>query len=134
MAGCSLGEGMESALQGLETYLTDSAHNAQLFTTLAVVDTIVELTGGPLTASLMAIGRRPVHAFSDGYRFLASGVCILSQIGFSSKTLILGPNGSIDHVWRSWNFLPSSETNDPQKIYIRHHLSNLIQRGTTPSS
>lgn len=75
MVGCGLGEGMEPALQGLVTYLTDSAHNAQLFTTLAVFDTIAELAGGPLTASLMAIGRRPGHA-SDGYCFLASSVRI----------------------------------------------------------
>lgn len=104
MVGCGLGEGMEPALQGLVTYLTDSAHNAQLFTTLAVFDTIAELTGGPLTASLMAIGRTPGHA-SDGYCFLASSVCIQIHLILRSKLT------SSDHVWRSWDFLYFGETN-----------------------
>ena len=84
MIGCGLGEGMEPALQGLVTYLTNSAHNAELFTTLAVFDTIAELTGGPFTASLMSIGRTPGHA-SDGYCFLAPPVCIQIRLIFFSK-------------------------------------------------
>lgn len=70
-----LGEGMEPALQGLITYLTDSSANTQLFTILALVDTIAEFTGGPLTASLMRIGRseQPKHP-SDGWCFFASAV------------------------------------------------------------
>ena len=73
MTGCGLGESMEPALQGLLTYLTDSARNAQLFTAVAIADTLGELTSGPLAGSLMAIGRRPGYP-SDGLCFLASSV------------------------------------------------------------
>lgn len=73
MAGCGLGEGLEPALQGLITYLVDSDKTVRLFTTLAVCDTIAEFVGGPVTARLMEIGRRPGHA-SDGYCFLGSSV------------------------------------------------------------
>jgi hypothetical protein len=73
MVGCGLGEALEPALQGLVTYLTDSAENAQLFTTVALCDTLAELTGGPLTARLLAIGRRDGHP-SDGICFLVSAV------------------------------------------------------------
>jgi hypothetical protein len=88
MLFAGLGEGMEPALQGLITYLTNSSANTQLFTVLALVDTIAGITGGPLTASLMAIGRseQPKHA-SDGWCFFASSVCyrltfhcLLSQV------------------------------------------------------
>ncbi|MCJ1251903.1 hypothetical protein MMC30_009141 [Trapelia coarctata] len=69
------GEGIEPALQGLITYLTDSSANTQLFTILALVDTVAEFTGGPLTTSLMAIGRseEPKHA-SDGWCFFGSSL------------------------------------------------------------
>lgn len=73
MIGCGLGEGMEPALQGFLTYLTGSSQNAQLFTTVAVADTLGELTSGPLTGTFMAIGRKPGHP-SDGLGFLASSV------------------------------------------------------------
>jgi hypothetical protein len=65
MVGCGLGEGLEPALQGLVTYLVNSKQTVELFMTLAVCDTIAELVGGPITAQLMDIGRRPGHA-SDG--------------------------------------------------------------------
>ena len=32
MFGCGLGEGIQSALQGMIVYLTDSERNAQMFT------------------------------------------------------------------------------------------------------
>lgn len=73
MVGCGFGEGIEPALQGLVTFVTDSGQNARVFTTVAVCDTIAELTGGPVTARLMEIGRRPGHP-SDGICFLASSV------------------------------------------------------------
>ncbi len=79
MFSSGLGEGIEPALQGLITFLTDSRRNAQLFTTTAMVDTIAELMGGPLTASLIAVGRRPGHP-SDGLCFLASSVSILYTV------------------------------------------------------
>lgn len=71
--GCGLGEGLEPALQGLITYLVDSDKTVRLFTTLAVCDTIAEFVGGPVTARLMEIGRRPGHT-SDGYCSLGSSV------------------------------------------------------------
>ena len=77
MFGMGLGEGMEPALQGIVTWINDPAHYAQLFTTLAVVDTIAELIGGPLTATLMSIGRTSTTP-SAGYCFLASAVMFLS--------------------------------------------------------
>ena len=80
MIGCGLGEGMEPALQGLITFLADSRRNAQLFTTIAMADTMGELTGGPLTALLMAVGRTPGHP-SDGLCFLASSVSTPQSIG-----------------------------------------------------
>jgi len=73
MVFCGLGEGIEPALQGLITYLTDARQNALLLTTIAMIDTMGELAGGPLTARLMAVGRVPGHP-SDGVCFLASSV------------------------------------------------------------
>lgn len=79
MIGCGLCEGLEPALQGLLTYLTESSRNAQLFITVAIADTMGELVGGPLTAQLMAIGRGPDHP-SGGVCFLASSVSIARSI------------------------------------------------------
>ena len=73
MIDCGLGEGMEPALQGLLTFLTDSTRNSQLFTTVAAADTLGELVGGPLTGALVNVGRRPGHP-SDGLCFLGSSV------------------------------------------------------------
>ena len=77
MFGMGLGEGTEPALQGIVTWINDPAHYSQLFTTLAIVDTISELIGGPLTATLMSIGRTDDTA-SAGYCFLASAGMFLS--------------------------------------------------------
>ena len=88
MLGCGLGEALEPALQGLVTYLTDSAENAQLFTTVALCDTLAELTGGPFTARLLAIGRRDGHP-SDGICFLASSVRIRLSQWYTHQLMIL---------------------------------------------
>ena len=40
------GEGIEPALQDLLTYLTNSSANTQLFTLLALVDTVEEVSRG----------------------------------------------------------------------------------------
>jgi hypothetical protein len=77
MFGMGLGEGIEPALQGIVTWINDPAYYSQLFTTLAIVDTISELIGGPLTATLMSIGRTDDTA-SAGYCFLVSAVMFLS--------------------------------------------------------
>ena len=73
MFGCGLGEGIRSALQGILVYLTDSSRNAQMFATIVMVDTMGELTGGPLTARRLAIGRRADHP-SFGICYLVSSV------------------------------------------------------------
>lgn len=50
MLGCGLGEGIEPALQGVLTFLTNSSENGRLITTVVIADTLAELTGGPMTA------------------------------------------------------------------------------------
>lgn len=79
MLGCGLGEGIEPALQGFLTFLTDSSENGRLFTTVAMADTLAELTGGPVTARLMAIGRS-AHTPSEGLCFLTSSVIEVAYI------------------------------------------------------
>lgn len=76
--GCGLGEGLEPSLQGLVTYIANTKQTARLFSILAVYDTIAELIGGPLAASLLKIGRRPEHP-SDGICFLNSSVSLFSS-------------------------------------------------------
>lgn len=89
MIGCGLGEGLEPALQGLVTYLTDSSRNLKLYSILAMCDTAAELISGPLTARLLEIGRRPGHA-SDGICFLTSSVSLALEflwLGMNKLTL-----------------------------------------------
>ena len=74
MLGCGLGEGLEPALQGFLTFLANTEGSSLLFALVAMCDMVGELVGGPLSASLMAIGRAPGHA-SEGYCFLLSSVC-----------------------------------------------------------
>ena len=59
LIGCGLGEGLEPTFQGLLTYLTNSQQSVQLFTTVAVADTLGGLIRGHLTRHLIAIERRP---------------------------------------------------------------------------
>ena len=73
MVGAGLAEGLEPALQGVATFLTNSSRNSQLFATVAICDTLAELIGGPIAARLIEIGRAENHP-SDGYCFLASCV------------------------------------------------------------
>jgi len=73
MIGCGLGEGLEPSLQGLVIYIVNTKQTVMLFSILAVCDTVAELIGGPLTAALLNIGRKPGHA-SDGFCFLNSSV------------------------------------------------------------
>ena len=96
MVGCGLGEGLEPALQGLITYLVNSTQTVELFMTLAVCDTIAELVGGPITAQLMDIGRRPGHA-SDGICFLTSSVCPSLFFKIKNKK-----NRRVNQINRSW--------------------------------
>ena len=71
-----LSEGLEPALQGLATSLIDVAFNARMFTTIAVIETIAKLIGGPLMARLFSIGRSEGHG-SEGINFLTSSILFL---------------------------------------------------------
>ena len=73
MLGCGFGEGLEPALQGVVVYLAKVDRTGQLFAIVAFCDILGDLTGGPVAARLMSIGRGPGHA-SEGYCFLASSV------------------------------------------------------------
>ena len=77
MLGMGLGEGIEPALQGVLTFITDPTDYSQLFGILALVDSIAELVGGPLNASLMAVGRSS-NTPSAGMNFLSSAVSFFS--------------------------------------------------------
>lgn len=67
------GQGLEPALQGLASSLVDKTRNARTFTTIAVLDTVAQIVGGPLTAGLFSIGRSEVKG-SSGVCFLVSSV------------------------------------------------------------
>ena len=70
---CGLSEGLEPALQGLATASITKAYAARLFTTLAVIETIGRLIGGPLMARLFSLGRSQGQG-SKGINFLTASV------------------------------------------------------------
>lgn len=79
--GCGLGEGIEPALQGFVTSVIDASQNAQLFTTIAVMDTLAKIISGPMMAGLYAIGRDQ-QGKPNGLCFLVSSVSkLLWKIG-----------------------------------------------------
>lgn len=65
-----MSEGEEPALQGLATSLIDHAYHARLFTSVAVVEILAKLIGGPMMGKLFSIG----HAKSSGICFSVSAV------------------------------------------------------------
>lgn len=65
-----MSEGEEPALQGLATSLIDQAYHARLFTSLAVVEILAKLVGGPMMGKLFSIGR----AKSSGLCFSVAAV------------------------------------------------------------
>ena len=67
---CGLSEGEEPALQGLATSLIDREYHARLFTSVAVVEILAKLIGGPMMGRLFSIG----HAKSSGVCFSVSAV------------------------------------------------------------
>ena len=99
MIGAGLGEGLEPALQGLIAYLTDSERYAPLFTTIAVVNTIADVSGGPLMGWMAAIGRQP-GGLVYGYCFLLASVSI--EQGYRDMKLISVYFRSSSLVLRSW--------------------------------
>lgn len=70
---CGLSEGLEPALQGLATASITETYTARMFTTLAVIETVGKLIGGPLMAWLFSIGRSK-NSGSKGFNFLTSSV------------------------------------------------------------
>ncbi|KAL8908408.1 MAG: hypothetical protein Q9207_000827 [Kuettlingeria erythrocarpa] len=70
---CGLSEAIQPANQGLATSLIGREYNARFFTTVAVLETVGKLAGGPLQSSLFSIGRKEGHG-SLGLNFLASSV------------------------------------------------------------
>lgn len=70
---CGLSEGEEPALQGLTTSLIDRAYHARLFTSLAVVEIVAKLIGGPVMGMFFSIGKRELHG-SLGICFSVSAV------------------------------------------------------------
>ena len=65
-----MSEGEEPALQGLATSLIDREYHARLFTSVAVVDILAKLVGGPMMGKLFSIG----HAKSSGICFSVAAV------------------------------------------------------------
>ena len=70
---CGLSEGEEPALQGLTTSMIDRTYHARLFTSLAVVEILAKLVGGPVMGKLFAIGREHGQG-SRGLCFSVSAV------------------------------------------------------------
>lgn len=68
---CGLSEAIQPTNQGLATSLITREYNARLFTTVAVLETVGKLAGGPVQSVLFSIGRKAGHG-SLGINFLAS--------------------------------------------------------------
>ena len=68
---CGLSEAIQPATQGLATSFVPRGLNARLFTTVAVVETVGKLAGGPAQSALFKIGRTEGRG-SLGVNFAAS--------------------------------------------------------------
>ncbi|KAL8845607.1 MAG: hypothetical protein Q9205_000336 [Flavoplaca limonia] len=68
---CGLSEAIQPATQGLATSFVPRGLNARLFTTVAVVETVGKLAGGPAHSALFKIGRTEGRG-SLGVNFAAS--------------------------------------------------------------
>ena len=73
---CGLSEGQEPALQGLTTSLIDRAYHARLFTSVAALEILAKLVGGPIMGKLFAITKRDGQG-SMGISFSVSAVSLL---------------------------------------------------------
>ena len=87
---CGMSEGEEPALQGLATSLIDHAYHARLFTSVAVVEILAKLIGGPMMGKLFSIG----HAKSSGVCFSVSAV---------SRSMFLGAERRLKRCCRSFS-------------------------------
>ena len=88
-----LSEGLEPALQGLATAL-DMGRHARMFTTVAVIETVGKLIGGPGMARLFAIGRGGGHG-SMGICFLAASVRVFFRVPYLVESLLMSYEGDI---------------------------------------
>ena len=70
---CGLSEGEEPALQGLATSLIDRTYHARLFTSVAVVEIVAKLIGGPMMGKLFSIAQKHGQG-SGGICFSVSAV------------------------------------------------------------
>jgi hypothetical protein len=71
-----LGEGIEPPLQGIASFIVHPDYKARVFTTVARLEGVARLLGGPLMSSLVIIwwdGR----VVSEGLCFLVSAVSSL---------------------------------------------------------
>lgn len=82
---CGLSEGEEPALQGLTTSLIDRTYHARLFTSVAVVEIVAKLVGGPMMGKLFSI----VQEYGQGSLGICFSVSAVSSIGYSSACHIL---------------------------------------------
>lgn len=76
---CGLSEAIQPANQGLATSLIPRELNARLFTTVAVLETVGKLAGGPIQSTLFSIGRGEGRG-SSGVNFLASSGIFLGLL------------------------------------------------------
>lgn len=74
MGVAGFGEGLESGLQSLGSYIVREANFATFFSFVSMLDVSAELLGGPIMAAAYSI--RGVDKLSLGYCFLLSAVCI----------------------------------------------------------
>ncbi|MCJ1457842.1 hypothetical protein MMC28_008211 [Mycoblastus sanguinarius] len=77
---CGLSEGEEPALQGLTTSLIDRAYHARLFTSVAVLEILAKLAGGPMMGKLFSIGEKHGQG-SKGICFsVAAGILFILMV------------------------------------------------------
>ncbi len=76
---CGLSEGEEPALQGLTTSLIDRTYHARLFTSVAVVEIVAKLVGGPMMGKLFSIGQKDGQG-SGGVCFAVSAVSSINSL------------------------------------------------------
>lgn len=88
---CGLSEGEEPALQGLTTSLIDRIYHARLFTSVAVVEIVAKLVGGPMMGKLFSIGKNGGGQGSKGICFSVSAASFPSLLyGLSITNVPLG--------------------------------------------
>lgn len=75
---CRLGEGLSSSLQAVALSVITVSQNAVLSASVAVIDTVAKLIGGPFMAFLFSIGDADGHSL--GFCYLLSVVSISRHV------------------------------------------------------